>query len=195
MSIRGWVYVITNKAMPGLVKIGYSTKDPNLRARELGGTGVPHPFIVDADFLCFNPREVEQRVHSKLFDRREGKEWFRCDPSEAKSSINDVLKEFNGSVPAAPAEGNYNSVDLNSKYNVDFVKLMKPSAILAAVIGVNPMPRVEVTKKIWEYIAKNNLQDATDKRMINADAKLKEIFKKPKVSMFELTKLINDHLS
>jgi upstream activation factor subunit UAF30 len=65
---------------------------------------------------------------------------------------------------------------------------------LAAVVGSAPIPRTEVTKKIWEYIKKNKLQDAMNRRMINADAKLKEIFKKAQVSMFEMTKLVNAHL-
>ena len=72
---------------------------------------------------------------------------------------------------------------------------MTPSAALAAVIGDKPLPRTEVTKKIWAYIKSNGLQDAAKKTMINADAKLKEIFKKAQVSMFEMTKLINSHLS
>jgi chromatin remodeling complex protein RSC6 len=65
---------------------------------------------------------------------------------------------------------------------------------LAAIIGKGPYPRTEVTKKIWEYIKKNKLQDAANKRMINADAKLKEIFKKAQASMFEMTKMISAHL-
>jgi chromatin remodeling complex protein RSC6 len=79
--------------------------------------------------------------------------------------------------------------------NAAFMKAMTPSAQLAAVIGDKPMPRTEVTKKIWEYIKKHGLQDASQKTMINADAKLKDIFKKPQVSMFEMTKLVNAHLS
>ena len=75
-----------------------------------------------------------------------------------------------------------------------FMKAMTPSAALAAVIGDKPLPRTEVTKKIWEYIKKNGLQDQAKKTMINADAKLKEIFKKAQVSMFEMTKVINEHL-
>jgi len=75
------------------------------------------------------------------------------------------------------------------------MKPMTPSAALAAVIGNKPMPRTEVTKKVWEYIKKHNLQDAANKRMINADAKLKVIFVKPQVSMFEMTKLISTQLS
>jgi upstream activation factor subunit UAF30 len=79
--------------------------------------------------------------------------------------------------------------------NAAFMKAMTPSPTLAAVIGSTPVPRTEVTKKVWEYIKKNNLQDKAKRTMINADAKLKEIFKKSQVSMFEMTKLINGHLS
>ena len=79
--------------------------------------------------------------------------------------------------------------------NAAFMKPLTPSATLAAIVGAKPLPRTEVTKKVWEYIKKNKLQDAANKRMINADAKLKEIFKKPQVSMFEMTKLISGHLS
>ncbi len=80
------------------------------------------------------------------------------------------------------------------KPNAAFMKAMTPSALLAAVIGSSPMPRTEVTKKIWEYIKKNKLQDAANKRMINADAKLRAIFNKAQVSMFEMTKLISNQL-
>jgi upstream activation factor subunit UAF30 len=78
--------------------------------------------------------------------------------------------------------------------NTAFMKPMTPSAMLAAVVGAMPLPRTEVVKKIWEYIKKNKLQDAINKRMINADEKLREIFGKAQVSMFEMTKIINKHL-
>ena len=72
---------------------------------------------------------------------------------------------------------------------------VQPSADLAAVVGANPMPRTEITKKVWDYIKKNGLQDEKNRRMINADAKLKPIFGgKKQVSMFEMTKLVNGHL-
>jgi len=76
-----------------------------------------------------------------------------------------------------------------------FMKAMNPSPALANVIGAKAMPRTEVTKKIWAYIKANKLQDSVNRRMINADAKLRDIFKKAQVSMFEMTKLINAHLS
>ena len=78
--------------------------------------------------------------------------------------------------------------------NAAFMKAMTPSGSLSAIIGDKPLPRTEVTKKVWEYIKKNDLQDKAKRTMINADAKLKEIFKKGQVSMFEMTKLINNHL-
>ena len=78
--------------------------------------------------------------------------------------------------------------------NAGFVKAMTPSAMLAAVVGAMPLPRTEVVKKVWEYIKKNKLQDASNKRMINADEKLREIFGKAQVSMFEMTKILNKHL-
>ena len=81
------------------------------------------------------------------------------------------------------------------KPNAAFMKAMTPSAVLAAVVGNSPMPRTEVTKKIWDYIKKNKLQDAINKRLINADEKLKAVFGgKGKVSMFEMTKLVSNHL-
>lgn len=79
--------------------------------------------------------------------------------------------------------------------NAAFMKPLTPSPALAAIIGDKPQPRTEVTKKVWEYIKKHNLQDAANKRNINADAKLQAIFKKPQVSMFEMTKLISAQLS
>ena len=78
--------------------------------------------------------------------------------------------------------------------NPGFMKPLTPSSELAAVIGANPMPRTEVTKKIWDYIKANNLQDPANKRMINADEKLKAVFGKDQVSMFEMTKIISQHL-
>ena len=79
--------------------------------------------------------------------------------------------------------------------NAAFMRAMTASPALAGIIGDKPLPRTEVTKKVWEYIKKNDLQDKTKRTMINADPKLKEIFKKNQVSMFEMTKQINGHLS
>ena len=80
--------------------------------------------------------------------------------------------------------------------NPAFMKPLKPSAALAAVVGSTPLPRTEVVSKIWIYIKKHGLQDQANKRMINADAKLKEVFAgKAQVSMFEMAGLLGKHLS
>ncbi|SCC93564.1 conserved hypothetical protein [Thiomonas sp. X19] len=71
---------------------------------------------------------------------------------------------------------------------------MTPSPELAEIVGAAPLPRTEVIKKTWEHIKKHDLQDPANKRMVNADAKLRPIFGKPQVSMFEMTKLLNAHL-
>jgi upstream activation factor subunit UAF30 len=79
--------------------------------------------------------------------------------------------------------------------NPAFMRPMQPDAALGAVVGSNPMPRTEITKKLWGYIKRNGLQDAKERRMINADDKLKSVFNgKGKVSMFEMTKLVNKHM-
>jgi chromatin remodeling complex protein RSC6 len=82
------------------------------------------------------------------------------------------------------------------KPNAAFMRPVTPSATLAPVVGAKPMPRTEVTKKLWAYIKKNGLQDKTNKRQINADANLKAVFGgKSSVNMFAMTKLVSKHLS
>ena len=82
------------------------------------------------------------------------------------------------------------------KPNAAFMKPVTPDAALALVVGAKPLPRTELTKKLWAYIKKNGLQDKKNKRMINADDALKVIFKgKAQVSMFDMTKLVSQHVS
>ncbi len=91
--MRGWVYVITNPAMPGLVKVGYSTKDPSIRAKELDHTGSPLPYVVEYDVIVESPYDIEQKIHIKLNKYHVGKEWFRCKPEEAVVAIHEMVKE------------------------------------------------------------------------------------------------------
>jgi chromatin remodeling complex protein RSC6 len=80
--------------------------------------------------------------------------------------------------------------------NPAFMKPMQPDAALGAVVGERPMPRTEITKRLWQYIKRNGLQDAKERRMINADDRLRTVFGgKKQVSMFEMTKLVNRHMS
>ena len=81
------------------------------------------------------------------------------------------------------------------KPNAAFMKPMQPDAALSAVVGSTPIPRTQVTKKLWQYIKRNGLQDSVNRRMINADDKLRAVFGgKGKVSMFEMTKLVSKHM-
>jgi upstream activation factor subunit UAF30 len=81
------------------------------------------------------------------------------------------------------------------KPNAAFMKPVQPSDALAEVVGGKPIPRTEITKRLWAYIKKNKLQDAKNRRMIKADATLKPVFGgKATVNMFEMTKLVNKHL-
>ena len=81
------------------------------------------------------------------------------------------------------------------KPNAAFMRPVTPSAMLAAVIGSTPMPRTQVTKKLWQYIKRKGLQDQKKRTMINADDKLRAVFRgKKQVSMFEMTKLVSNHL-
>ena len=81
------------------------------------------------------------------------------------------------------------------KPNAALMKPVQPDAVLAAVVGSTPIPRGELTKKLWDYIKKNGLQDQTKKTLINADAALKAVFNgKSQVTMFEMTKLVSGHI-
>lgn len=92
--------------------------------------------------------------------------------------------------PAAPAA----AAPAKRAVNAAFMKPLTPSPALAAIVGAKPLPRTEVVKQMWVYIKKHKLQDAANKRLVNADAKLKEVFDKPQVTMFEMAGLIGKHL-
>ena len=91
--MRGWVYIIWNKSLKDILKIGFSTKDPVLRASDFNGTGLPYDYEVLYDALVNNPRDVEQRVHKKLSSFRENREWFRVDVTTAINTIRDIAGE------------------------------------------------------------------------------------------------------
>ena len=112
-------------------------------------------------------------------------------PAAKKPAAKKPMKKAATKRPAAKAK----KPAAKRKPNAAFMKPMNVSSMLAAVIGSNPMPRTEVTSKLWGYIKKNNLQDKMNRRMINADDKLRDVFGgKKQVSMFEMTKLVSKHL-
>lgn len=112
----------------------------------------------------------------------------------AKATKKAAPKKAAPKKAAAPKKTATKKTATKRKANPAFMKPLTPSAQLAAVIGAAPIPRTEVVKKLWAYIRKNNLQDQANRRNINADDKLKPIFGKGQVSMFEMTKLVSKHL-
>lgn len=104
-------------------------------------------------------------------------------------------KKSQGKAPAAKATKSTAKSATTRNAQGGLAKPVQPDATLAAIVGNDPLTRAALTKKVWDYVKKNNLQDAKDKRSINADAKLKPVFGgKEKVSMFEMTKLVNQHV-
>ncbi len=104
-------------------------------------------------------------------------------------------KSSGGSRRASSSRGGGGAKRAKRAPNPAFMKPMQPSEELGAVVGARPMPRTEVTKRIWDYIRKNGLQDQKNRRQINADDRLRAVFGgRRQVSMFEMTKLVNNHL-
>jgi chromatin remodeling complex protein RSC6 len=119
--------------------------------------------------------------------------WLRCPDDGGRNNGVPKIVSFRGEDKMAKKKAK--KAGKKRKPNAAFMKPMNPTAALGAVIGTGAMPRTEVTKKIWIYIKKHNLQDKKNRRNINADEKLKPVFGgKAQVSMFEMTKLVNKHL-
>jgi T5orf172 domain/Leucine rich repeat len=91
--MRGWVYIITNKGFDGLVKIGFSERPPEFRAKELGNAGSPYSCVVQYEILVEDPRKVEQTIHRHLSSRHENKEWFRCEITAAIQSVKKIARQ------------------------------------------------------------------------------------------------------
>ena len=109
-----------------------------------------------------------------------------------KAPKKKVAKKAPKKKAAKPKAKKVTKAKTKRKPNAAFMRPLMPSAILAAVVGANPIPRPEVVKKLWAYIRKNGLQDAVNRRMINADDKLKAVFGgKGQVDMFEMNRLVN----
>ena len=120
---------------------------------------------------------------------KKGKKAAKKPAAKKSAAKKSTVKKSAAKKPAKKAAGK------KRKPNAAFMKPMNTSSTLSAVIGAGAMPRTEVTSKLWAYIKRNGLQDKANKRMINADDKLKEVFGgKKQVSMFEMTKLVSKHL-
>ncbi len=113
-------------------------------------------------------------------------------PAAKKAAAPKAKKAAKPAAKAAPKKAA--APKAKRKPNAAFMKALTPSAALSQVVGTAALPRTEVVKKLWAYIKKNNLQDAQNRRNINADDKLMPIFGKKQVSMFEMTKIVSGHL-
>jgi upstream activation factor subunit UAF30 len=112
----------------------------------------------------------------------------------AKTAKKKTASKSNGSSRKTAAKSTAKKKTSGRKPNAAFMAPVTPSAALSEVVGAKPLPRTELTKKLWAYIKKNDLQDPKNKRMIKADDRLRPIFGKPQVNMFEMTKLVNKHV-
>ena len=112
----------------------------------------------------------------------------------AKTAKKKTAKKASTGRTAKKASSGRKKTGGGRRPNAAFMAPVTPSAALAEVVGEKPLPRTELTKKLWAYIKKNGLQDQKNRRMIKSDDNLRPIFGKPQVNMFEMTKLVNKHV-
>lgn len=116
-------------------------------------------------------------------------------PAKKPAAKKAAVKKVAAKKPAAKkAAAKKPAAKKARKPNPAFMKALTPSAALASIVGDKPLPRTEVVKRLWDYIKKGKLQDAVNKRLINADEKLRQVFGKAQVNMFEMTGLVGKHL-
>lgn len=116
-------------------------------------------------------------------------------PAKKPAAKKSAVKKAAAKKPAAKkAAAKKPAAKKARKPNPAFMKALTPSAALASIVGDKPLPRTEVVKRLWDYIKKGKLQDAVNKRLINADEKLRQVFGKAQVNMFEMTGLVGKHL-
>src|SRR3982750_2245710 len=118
----------------------------------------------------------------------------KADPAKSTASKSTGSKKGSSAADASAKDASVGKGASGKKVNPALMKPLQPSKELAAVVGSKPLPRAEVVSKVWDYIKKNNLQDPQNKREIMADDKLQAVFGKNRVSMFEMTKHLAQHL-
>ena len=164
--MKGWVYIITNKAMPNLLKVGYSTKDPALRANDLHNTGVPHRYVVEYDALVEEPYLVEQKVHKLLKDHHEDKEWFRCNVTEAiiairKVSNSSLIHESIKNEAFINSQKNQDPTDAQAKFDLDLnvTRQAMDSEIQNELIASQLNPKITelVTNRLGECLSDGSI--------------------------------------
>lgn len=178
---KGFIYILSNPSFKFL-KIGFTLRDPAIRITELNTTGVPTPFEIIYEALVLNPEILESKIHQELSDYRvsDNREFFQVNKDIAYNLVKKVFVENNIEI-------------LYERIGFDF-KLI-PNKKLENIVGESPMSRVDCIAKVWRYIKDRKLQDLNNKRNIKCDAFLKTLTGKDNVSIFELSKIIDDNLS
>ncbi|MEC8930826.1 MAG: SWIB/MDM2 domain-containing protein [Candidatus Latescibacterota bacterium] len=141
-------------------------------------------------------KTVKKKTAKKAAKKKTAKKKTAKKAAKKKTAKKAAKKKAAKKKPAAKKKAaKKKGKKVKRKPNPSFMRPLQPDAHLGAVVGSKPLPRTQVVKKLWAYIKKNNLQDSQNRRMINADEKLRNIFGgKKQVSMFEMTKLVNKHL-
>jgi len=141
-------------------------------------------------------KTVKKKTAKKAAKKKPAKKKTAKKAAKKKTAKKAAKKKAAKKKPAAKKKAaKKKGKKVKRKPNPSFMRPLQPDAHLGAVVGSKPLPRTQVVKKLWAYIKKNNLQDSQNRRMINADEKLRNIFGgKKQVSMFEMTKLVNKHL-
>jgi len=123
--MKGWIYIITTKSMPHLIKVGFSTKDPSARALELNNTGNPYPYKVEYDILVNEPKNIERASHNLLKDYHENKEWFNC---TIETAIIAIREAATGNILLENCQFNMPS-KIRERINNEIVEISHPQQI------------------------------------------------------------------
>jgi hypothetical protein len=178
---KGFIYILSNPSFKFL-KIGFTLRDPAIRITELNTTGVPTPFEIIYEALVLNPEILEGKIHQELSEYRinDNREFFQVHKETAYNLVKQVFVKNNIEV-------------LYERIGFD-LKLM-PNKKLGNIVGESPISRTECISKVWRYINERELKDLNDKKYIKSDALLKTLTGKDNISIFELSKIIDDNLT
>lgn len=192
--MRGWVYVIRNKAIIGLVKIGFTTKDPILRAKEFNGTGVPFDFEVVFDALVDSPRDVEQSVHKSLAVYREGKEWFRCEVEVAVNQIRNNAQHIYQEKFHNADQGRVSFVGHKSSQANNTIETNQATAQdeLIEISSVKAKVMLRLVKKYVDETAESGIGNVEKRLLKFVSLQLAELEKKTVTNFEELGSIYDD---
>lgn len=178
--MRGWVYVIANPAMYGLVKIGFSTKDPSMRAKELGGSGIPHAHVVQYEALIHDAWNVEQMAHKLLDEKREGKEWFRC-------SVNTAVDAIKKAIGAG-------AIHLEKRYEILDARRPNPEEIFSGRVAMSIADELWLDAKVSIELSTNYPRKDVIQICGEADKKYRAYLQRAsKLGVIEATELLYDY--